>query len=157
MFTGTPTICSVRAQIGTFCRGTTAGLGSSNEANCFRKQIALIFMSELFSRDGKRGARHSASEKVNTAKISAIDFVDGSFDYLPLWAILAEGVASIIVISTAAARLKPATSRAVACPPPPAQISRTVSVIPPEIHRCEQESNRLTKPFPRGRRIPSSL
>ena len=54
-------------------------------------------MSELFSRDGKRGARHSASEKVNTAKISAIDFVDGSFDYLPLWAILAEGVASMMV------------------------------------------------------------
>jgi hypothetical protein len=52
---------------------------------------------ELFSGNRERRARNATGEKVNPAKISAIDFVDGSFDYLPLWAILAEGVASIFV------------------------------------------------------------
>jgi hypothetical protein len=68
-----------------------------NEAKGLGKKVALVFVAELFSSNGEWRAGNATSEKVNTAKISAIDFVDGSFDYLPLWAILAEGVASIIV------------------------------------------------------------
>src|SRR6267378_3659985 len=54
----------------------------------------------------------------------------------------------------AAARSKPAASRPVACPPPPAQISKTVGVISLRTQPYEPESNRVTKRFPSEARIP---
>jgi hypothetical protein len=62
---------------------------------------------ELFSGNREWRARNPTGEKVNAAKICAIEFVDGSFDYLPLWAILAEGVASMIVNLYGGGEVKP--------------------------------------------------
>jgi hypothetical protein len=54
-------------------------------------------VSELLSCNREWRARNSTGQKVDPAKIGAIDFVDGSFNYLPTWAILAEGVTSMMV------------------------------------------------------------
>jgi len=71
--------------------------GVPNEAKRLREEVTFVFVSKLFSRNREWRTRNAASKKINPAKISAIDFVDRCFDYLPIWAILTERVTSVTV------------------------------------------------------------
>jgi len=71
--------------------------GFVNEAKRLGEEVALIFAPELFSGNREWRAWNASRKEVNPSKISTVHFSEGRFDYLPMWAILAEGVASMAV------------------------------------------------------------
>jgi hypothetical protein len=52
---------------------------------------------KLFPGNREWWARNASGQKINASKIGAIHVADGGFDYLPMRAVTAERIASVMV------------------------------------------------------------